>query len=262
MSSTKLGQVKYLFAILGILFLIFALVLNKSEINIKQSKKTKLNPLTATSTKKIIDYQNKKYQYAFFKVNSFNNLTLIFNQDEIESSELIQENNCQYLINGGFYTPEIKPVGWLQIKTKVYQNFVQDNFLNGTLIINKDNVYIQKNEFIENTSADIGLQNGPILIYNGYLEKLAIKDDKFSRRMVAFTTKNQELFFMTIYIKEDFFSGPLLSDLPEILNLVNTREKFEIVNALNLDGGSASVFKNKDLYLNEFRTVGELFCIK
>ena len=86
--------------------------------------------------------------------------------------------------------------------------------------------------------------------------KLAIVKDEYARRMIAGISSKDTMIFMTIFIPEAKVQGPKLADLPDILE----RSNLDMVSAINLDGGNASMFKNKNVFIQEISSVGSLFC--
>ncbi|KKW11013.1 MAG: hypothetical protein UY49_C0010G0009, partial [Microgenomates group bacterium GW2011_GWC1_49_7] len=78
--------------------------------------------------------------------------------------------------------------------------------------------------------------------------------------MVAAKT-GEGFLFLTVYKEDSVFEGPLLADLPKVIQKINTEENLGIVDALNLDGGSASAFDNGETSLSELTPVGSLFCV-
>jgi hypothetical protein len=91
---------------------------------------------------------------------------------------------------------------------------------------------------------------------------LAIKNDEPNRRIVAATTDNNQLIFMVFYRDSSQFQGPMLGLLPELISMFTRQTGIDIVDAINLDGGSASVFISNYDRLNELAHIGSYFCIK
>lgn len=67
---------------------------------------------------------------------------------------------------------------------------------------------------------------------------------------------------MVFYREQSELEGPMLGKLPEFIETFKKQTGIGIIDAINLDGGSASVFiSNYDL-LREFATIGSYFCAK
>ena len=80
--------------------------------------------------------------------------------------------------------------------------------------------------------------------------------------MAAAKTMDNELLFLTVYSGDSVFDGPLLADLPLVIEKISDEEKLDIAEAINLDGGSASSFYQGETTISELTPVGSLFCIK
>jgi len=156
-------------------------------------------------------------------------------------------------INGGFYDTANKPLGLFRIGETVLAKQIQSNLLNGFLSDDGITVAVPTGRFV--------LQSGPLLIQRGNPLPLKIQNDEHARRMVAAKT-GEGFLFLTVYKEDSVFEGPLLADLPKVIQKINTKENLGIVDAINLDGGSASAFKNAETTLSELTPVGSLFCIK
>lgn len=199
-----------------------------------------------------VTWNDIAYDFEYFEVNDISQLTLIANFTQKKSSELlIRENNCQYAINGGFYDTNNKPLG-LFINATVKTSSTQSVLVNGYIAItNRPTIGFDLPE-----NPTIALQTGPLLMMDGKKLKLAITNDEYARRMIAGISSKGTLIFMTIFVPETKVQGPQLTDLPDILERTN----LDIVSAINLDGGNASMFKNSNIYISEVTSVGSLFC--
>jgi hypothetical protein len=65
-----------------------------------------------------------------------------------------------------------------------------------------------------------------------------------------------------VYDPSSSFRGPKLADLPSFVSKLEKDVQVPLADAINLDGGSASTFKNGETYLTELSPVGSLLCIK
>jgi uncharacterized protein YigE (DUF2233 family) len=207
-----------------------------------------------------ISFNEREYAYEYFKVKNLEKLTLIPNFAEEKSTQKIKEEKlCVAGISGGFYDEENKPLGGFISEGKVRKVPIKSLLLDGFLWIlgNQAAITIESPQ-----RADISLQSGPLLILNGNLTNLSIKQDKFARRSVAFLTEKRELMFMIIFDPQNITSGPNLEDLPLILKTIDKKQGFSIQNAINLDGGNASAIYTGKLSLLETTGVGSFFCVK
>ncbi len=224
------------------------------------SVKNQASPYPQEEKLNTTSYNGKEFSYDFFVVDNLQKLSLLENKDKKDAKELIADNSCHQVINGGFYDTENKPLGlFISAGEEVYPQISSD-LLDGFLLITQNgNFLIDK--VLPTEDLRIGLQSGPLLIKKTKVLSLNIKNDKLARRMVAMQTK-EDLLFLTVFEKEARFSGPMLADLPLVIKQIADKEKLAIINALNLDGGAASVFKSKKIFLNEYDLVGSLFCVK
>ena len=201
-----------------------------------------------------VSWNDITYAYEYFEVNDISKLTLIANFTQKKTSELlIKENTCQFAINGGYYDTNYKPLG-LFMSPVLKTSAIESSLINGYVTITN----MPSISFEQPNNPTLALQTGPMLMADGNRLKLAIKNDEHTRRMIAAISSKGTLMFITIFVPETKVQGPQLGDLPDILKLTT----LDIVSAINLDGGNASMFKNRDIYIQEISSVGSLFCLK
>lgn len=206
-----------------------------------------------------VTVNGKQYAYSYFIVGKPENLTLLSNFTKPKDAQTLQSDyGCTSVINGGFYDKSNKPLGYFQSGDKVLGQRLESALFNGFVWAASGSAVIST-ELPRNTF-DFALQTGPMLLFNGEMLSLAINNDSSARRMVA--AKNDELIFLTVYDRDSVFDGPLLEDLPEIIKAISEKERLDISEAINLDGGSASVFYNEETSLSELTPVGSIFCLK
>lgn len=90
---------------------------------------------------------------------------------------------------------------------------------------------------------------------------MSVKNDKQARRVVAGVTGENKLIFLVFYDNNQYYSGPYLNDLPDLVDKTGKSLDLNIADAINLDGGSASAFISDDIKLTELTPVGSFFCI-
>ncbi len=209
---------------------------------------------------KTILFHNQLYAYSTFQTDA-SHVSLIPNySDRKDSAAIMSASNCDQAINGGFYDASNKPLGLLEIEGNVIQPKIISSLVNGFFSISRENV-VSIGEQVPDSDMRIALQTGPILIAEEKPLELNILNDEYARRMVAAVTSDQKILFITIYKDDSTFYGPLLSQVPQILAAIAKIELLPIVYAINLDGGSASVFNNKTVKLGELTPIGSLFCV-
>lgn len=186
---------------------------------------------------------------------------LFSNLKEQEISEEIKiDKSCSILVNGGFYSKENAHLGLFISNYEAISNPIQSALFNGFLWIESDNASI--NSHLPDVNPRLALQSGPLLMQNGKPLLLDINNDEPNRRIVAAVTPDNKLIFLSAYYDGSKYQGPLLGQLPEIINLFKKQTGVDIVNAINLDGGSASVFISNYDRLNELTHIGSYFCVK
>ena len=228
---------KILFLVLlsGIAFYLYPrFFVPKNELSINNSQ------LSISYVSPTVTWNDVTYRFEYFEIYDISQLSLIANFTQKKSSELlIRENNCQNAINGGFYDTNNKPLG-LFINSTLNTSSITSALVNGYIAIaNRPTI-----DFDLPENPTIALQTGPMLMMDGKKLKLIIANDEYARRMIAGITSKGTLVFMTIFVPETEVQGPQLADLPDIIEKISTRLPNKIVNAINLDGGNASIFKN------------------
>ncbi len=225
----------------------------------EKKKETKFDDFRQ-GMKKVI-FQEQEFLFLEQKIKEPQKLNLLPNfQSKTSSLELFKENNCRFLINGGFYDENDEPLGWFFTQEKLFKKESRNALFNGFLFKDKENKI-----FIDNISPSEpviwGLQSGPILVFNHQPLKISLIRDQQARRMVATINQENELIFFVITSNESLVTGPFLVDLPKILLKIeeNLGEKFQ--TAINLDGGTASAFINQDKIIKEYTWVGSFFCL-
>lgn len=251
--------------ILGFAFLVvFLLFLNENRIffNSNQEKAVFLSPtvkpipsLKPTNFFEVEFNQQKYIVYFFPLIDRKIEIIPNFSQKRLAKA-MVKEAGCLYAINGGFYTKEEEPLGLFVVNGKVYStNMSKSSFLNGYFYLDEQNrPQISSNQ--PQTSKNV-IQAGPFIDNSFYLK---ISADEEARRTVIVETEENGLYAFSIIKKDTPYFGPLLADLPPLLFSINSPLK--VKKALNLDGGSASVYFESDFHLSELSPVGSLICVK
>lgn len=176
------------------------------------------------------------------------------------STTIKSQKNCKALINGGFYSTTNTHLGLIISNFETISSPIQSSLLNGFLWITSKNAIISSS--LPPNAVRAAIQSGPLLMQEGKPLLLTIKQDKQDRRMVAATTSDKELIFLAIYGDKSELQGPLLGQLPDIIKLFKQKTNMDIVDAINLDGGSASAFITDFESLSELSMIGSYFCAK
>jgi exopolysaccharide biosynthesis protein len=233
----------------------------QSQIIQKSLTLTK-NQAADISNQSQISFNHKNYSYSFFTPNSSQQLIFNLNlTDKKPSLDIIEEQHCQYLINGGFYNKSDQPIGLVIKDGFEISPFEKNTLFNGFISSSASA------EFIISSSqpplmSQLAIQTGPILIRDSGIQSLKLITDQHKRRMVLAISKDYLSYFFSITLDSSEAEGPLLKDLPEIINQIGKKENIEFVSAINLDGGSASTFYSPKIHLKELTTIGSYLCFK
>lgn len=204
-----------------------------------------------------IKFKDQNLKVSYFKISEVNKISLHPNfEEKLTSTEVLQKEGCKFLANGGFYDKDNRPIGLFVTKGEKLSDEINSSLFNGFVDISDGVFRITQ----EPQSASFVLQTGPILVKDSYLWNLKLRNDEFARRIVVATT-DEENYFFAIYNKDSQISGPLLTDMPEITNLIAEKLGITVIDAINLDGGSASAFYDGATLLRELSPIGSYFCI-
>ena len=215
---------------------------------------------TANHTTTTLTYQDIVYDYDYFVVHRLEKLTLNPNFDTpIRGSAIVSQQKCAFAINGGFYSKEFTPLGAFIGNGYTQSKALTSRLFNGFFAFTDTQATITTDLDTSYTSV---LQSGPLLYMNSAPLPLAIQNDEHARRSAVVTTHDEQILFVTFYIRDSIYNGPLLGDLSMIIKQFASNEGVSIDAALNLDGGSATYFKTPDTELPELSPVGSLFCLQ
>jgi len=216
--------------------------------------------ITPSASLKTIEYDTVVYAYDFINT-SIQHLSLIPNFDKlVDSSTLMESSGCRMGTNAGFYTTEKTPLGLVIINGETINRSVKSSLFNGYISIRDAKPEISYS--VPDNSVTLAVQTGPMLIFNHSILPLAIRNDEQARRISAATLDDDSVVFIVVYDPDASYNGPLLSQLSNIIDAIAQKERLNIVNAINLDGGSHSFFKSDTTTLSELSPIGALFCIK
>ncbi len=204
-----------------------------------------------------ISFQNETFYFGVAEVNDLSKLRLLPNLNaKLTGENVLVENNCRILVNGGFYGKNNRPLGWMMVDENELNKPISSRLFNGFLGI--DGTATISSSLI--SEARIGLQSGPILLANFSPIKLSLIQDEPARRVVA-AIDNEEKFYFLVFKSESDYAGPYLRDLPQLVVAAGNVLGKNFVSAINLDGGSASVFYTPEIKLKELSLVGSFFCL-
>jgi len=198
---------------------------------------------------------NNQAQYRFSKWTSLENNkpiyinSVLLNQQHYTAHIIDQENTFNFFsvkqiykttlanngflgINGGFFTPDNKPLGLLIIDGKQISNFSRSYLLTGLILINKAGDVAIIKRGTKYSAVNNVIQTGPFLIFNNKLE--VKKQGKVDRRTVLVLTDKNDLLVISSSETTLFDLATILMQHPEAFN----SKKIKV--AINLDGGTST----------------------
>ncbi|MFV1917617.1 MAG: phosphodiester glycosidase family protein [Patescibacteria group bacterium] len=246
--------------ILGVIFL-------RNLVSLQNDEEQKLSPsptVIQTENPKTTDLtiNEEEFKVAWVKIGDTKNLKLFPNFTEKLTAKKAKENTqCSTLISGGFYTEDSTPTGLFISEGRQLKSHIRNQLFDGVFSID----YNEKpkiTSFFPEENLRLGLQTGPTLMKDGESTSLNLVSDKPARRVVIALTEDHSIVFLAFYKKDSVFLGPKLENLPVSVKYTSDKIGLKIVDALNLDGGSASAFITKDTQLSELTPIGSYFCIR
>lgn len=208
--------------------------------------------------KKVAGFENI-YNFDYVIVNP-SRVFLYLNDDKISGSKIKEEFDCIYLVNGGFYDSEFRPIGLFVSEGKEMSPWQKNRLFNAVFSINFfDTARITRD--VPRDPLRVALQAGPLVFENG--EKVVIKSSaSFERRVIVGVTGDNQPVFLVFWSQDNFLRGPLLEELPYLIEEINKNFDLNIADAINLDGGSASAFYGDSLALGETSLLRSFFCLR
>jgi len=233
----------------------------KSYVQLSPSPQQKSNN-SSNIFKEEVEYQGKSYKAIGFIVDDSEKLYLYPNfSEKLTSYEAMKEYGCSVLLSGGLYTKESSPIGLFISEGMKLKSMIQDEFYNGIFSVFYDE-RVEIANSLDKGDARIALQSGPILVLGGERYDFNDRSKEEARRVVIGLTNEDKIIFMVFYNQDSVFIGPTLEILSKLVADFSEKSGFTIIDALNLDGGSASLFKADDVSLSEITPSGSFFCIK
>lgn len=253
----QLGMKKFIFLVVlvGVIILFMGYFLPKLRYG---SDETGYVTQNDTSVEEASDVG--KIVVSSYKVNPDKSISMYSNFPEIHSSKSIKDkNSCEMLSSAGYYTPENKHLGLFVSKGVTISDFHSSSLLNGYVYILNNSVIITDSP--SRSNYDYALQAGPLVYLNGELQALTSANNEPARRILLGTTDSQEVYFFAMYDSQALYSGPKISEIPDYLAEFEKENDIEIVNLINLDGGSASALLAPGISLTELKPIGGYFCV-
>ncbi len=210
---------------------------------------------------KEINFEEDRFSVGWIKISDLSNLELYPNfSEKLTSRQASEKESCQFLVNGGFYSKDSTPIGLFISDGMKLNSEIASQVFNGFFSIdNKNDPGISYNL---PKKGRLALQSGPVIIKNGVNQKISLEKDKRSRRIVLSITEEKDILFIVIFDNQSVYDGPTLEKLPKIIEFFEEIAEVNIIDAINLDGGTASSFYAPNIKLSELTFVGSYFCLK
>jgi len=208
-----------------------------------------------------VNFNNEIYKVNWYEINNTDNLLLLVNQNRQTSQAFMDQNKCIFLSSGGYYKTDYSPTGLLISEYSEVSHFVYSILANGIFSIN-DFATPRITSQVPRDRLRFALQAGPLLKENGEFINLSLRNDEEARRVVLGVTGENKAIFMIVYKPDSALFGPYLKDLTKIIEEFEIKTGIIFADAMNLDGGSPTVFKNEDINLTESTMVGNFFCLR
>ena len=208
-----------------------------------------------------IEVGGEGYRFSWVKVSDVSKLQLFSNLETKKAAKTLrEEKDCRLLVNGSYYGRDYQPLGWLVSQGKMVYQKTKSELMNGFLSVKDNKAYL--GVIFPKGEVRIGLQSGPLLVDGDRALPLKIHSDERARRIVVGLNKKGELLFMVFAAQNSILSGPLLSELPEVVVSASRKMDQEIEVVVNLDGGAASAFLSEEVELDEISIIGSYFCLR
>jgi uncharacterized protein YigE (DUF2233 family) len=169
--------------------------------------------------------------------------TRVYGTDRLEIRLLAKKAQALAAINGGFFTPEYRPLGLLIVDGKEVNPLRRADW--GVFLIQENRPrIIHTNEFQNDRNISQAMQVGPRLVVNG--RELQMKRQAARRSALGVTMKYQLILLST----DD--TDVYAQDLARIFHLPESQGGLECRDAMVLDGGpSAQMYAEyKDLKID------------
>ncbi len=241
----------------ALFFLVFLFLISGFLIKNKPEEKT-LGIKQEFYNKQVRGFDNV-YNFDYVIADS-EKVFLYFNSERLPGNVIKDRFGCSYLISGGFYDPNFKPIGLLISEGREVSSWQKNQLFNGIFSINHfDTARITRE--VPQDSLRVALQAGPLVFENG--KRVIYKSSVvFERRIVLGVTGENKPIFLAFWSQENFLKGPTLEEISYLIEKINREFGLNIADAMNLDGGTASFFFGNELVLGEVNLVASFFCVK
>jgi uncharacterized protein YigE (DUF2233 family) len=156
-------------------------------------------------------------------------------------------------VNGGYFQPDLTPVGLLISEGKLIHPLERAKLLSGVFFVRKQKPnLVRVQHFSDTTGVSDAIQCGPFLVEKGSIVA-GLSRGRSAPRTFVFPTRSN-------YWGVGICRSVTLAELAEVLTVTDLLPNGPIVTALNLDGGSSTGFYlargDQSISSPEWTTVG------
>lgn len=149
--------------------------------------------------------------------------------------EALRNNGCPAGVNGGFFYPNLQPMGLVVAQGRRIHRFETIKLLSGVLYCDDQGIHLaRRTAFADHPEITAMLQTGPYLIEHGAPVR-GLSPGNPDRRTFIATDWRRNWALATC-------SALSLKDLAELLDASPSVTGWAVERAINLDGGSSSAF--------------------
>ena len=150
-------------------------------------------------------------------------------------AEVMAAGNILAGVNGGYFDPELQPVGLLVAEGRLLAPLRKARLLSGVLAVNRGRVTLKRlAEFSMKSNPSQAVQCGPFLV-DGSKPVPGLEATRSARRTAVATARDGSVALLAT-------SSVTLAEVAEILATPGVAAGMKIERALNLDGGSSTAF--------------------
>jgi hypothetical protein len=162
-------------------------------------------------------------------------LRVIDNPDGQTLAGVLKRENCACGVNGGYFDAEFKPIGLRVAGGSTFSPLRRARLITGILLQSDRGIdVVRVGEFSRTKKTVAALQAGPFLV-EGSKPIRGLNDSQLARRTFAGVATNDRAFLGVC-------SEVSLAELATVLATAPVAADSKIRRAMNLDGGSSSVF--------------------
>jgi uncharacterized protein YigE (DUF2233 family) len=167
--------------------------------------------------------------------------------------EAVSKSEALAGVNGGYFQPDLTPVGLLISQGKMIHPLERAKLLSGVFFVRKQKpALVRAQHFSDTAGVSDAIQCGPFLVENGNRIS-GLENKRRAPRTFVFLTRGGHWGF-------GICRSVTLAQLSEILTTADLLNTGQIITALNLDGGSSTGFYltrgDQSISSPEWTTVG------